>query len=44
MLKQILAFGFAIVATGAQANDWEAASTEYDESYGNPPIFNGVQP
>jgi len=33
MLKQILAFGFAIVATGAQANDWEAASTEYDESY-----------
>ena len=33
MLKQILAFGFAIVATGAQADDWEAAAAEYDESY-----------
>ncbi len=33
MLKQILAFGFVIVATGAQANDWEAAAAEYDESY-----------
>lgn len=33
MLKKIMAFGFAIVATGAQANDWEAAAAEYDESY-----------
>lgn len=33
MLKQILAFVFVIVATGAQANDSEAAAAEYDESY-----------
>lgn len=33
MLKQILAFGFAIVGTSAQANDWEAAVAEYDKSY-----------
>ena len=33
MLKQILAFGFAIVGASAQANDWEAASAEYDKSY-----------
>jgi hypothetical protein len=28
-----LAFGFAFVANGAQANGWEAADPEYDESY-----------
>ncbi|MCK0096817.1 DUF1311 domain-containing protein [Yoonia sp. F2084L] len=33
MLRQILAFGFVVVAASAQANDWEAASAEYDESY-----------
>lgn len=34
MLKQILAFGFAIVVgASAQANDWEADSAEYDKSY-----------
>jgi uncharacterized protein YecT (DUF1311 family) len=33
MLKQILAVGFAIVAASAQADDWEAASAEYDKSY-----------
>lgn len=33
MLKWMLAFGFAIVGTGAQANDAEAAAAEYDKSY-----------
>jgi len=33
MLKQVLAFGLAIVAASAQAGDWEAASAEYNESY-----------
>jgi uncharacterized protein YecT (DUF1311 family) len=33
MLKWILAFSFAIVGTCAQANDWEAATAEYDKSY-----------
>ena len=36
MLKRILAFGFVIVGTSAQAfdaNDWEAAAAEYDKSY-----------
>lgn len=33
MLKQSLVCGFAIVATSAQADDREAASAEYNESY-----------
>lgn len=33
MLKPILVFGFTIVGLSAQANDWEAASAEYNESY-----------
>ncbi|WP_161787054.1 lysozyme inhibitor LprI family protein [Leisingera daeponensis] len=33
MLKQILAFGLAIVGASAQADDWEAAAAEYDKSY-----------
>ena len=33
MLKQILAFSFAMAGTIAQADDWEAASAEYDTSY-----------
>lgn len=33
MLKRILAFGFAIVVTSAQANASEAALAEYNKSY-----------
>jgi len=33
MLKQFLAFGISIVAASAQADDWEAANAEYNESY-----------
>ncbi|SHF32087.1 Protein of unknown function [Litoreibacter ascidiaceicola] len=33
MLKQILAFGLVILGASAQADDWEAASAEYDKSY-----------
>ena len=33
MLKQFLVCGFVIVAASAQADDWEAASAEYNESY-----------
>jgi len=33
MLKKFLVCGFAIVAASAQADAWEAASAEYNESY-----------
>ena len=33
MIKQILALGFTMMAVSAQANDWEAASAEFNESY-----------
>lgn len=33
MIKQLLPFVLVIAATGAQADDWEDASAEYDESY-----------
>ena len=33
MLKRLLAFGFLIMGTTAQADDWKDPTAEYDESY-----------